>query len=183
MFFTCFHRNCWVQQTGHALKRSMFYIVPFTNKRFKSIWTCCCDSAHMPSQNNPQLDCKWWHLCGPALILHYPALISPPQHDQFISIYLPDLRNNKRPWRSLKLHNFSTGRHQEQKFENSKNGTSSQNAKTGTTKDEKRENHENHRRHENREINFLVFSVFLVFSGFLMSMHLIVLATTRKLLA
>ena len=31
--------------------------------------------------------------------------------------------------------------------------------------------------------NFLVFSVFLVFSGFLMSMHLIVLATTRKLLA
>ena len=165
----------------------------------------------MPSQNNPQLDCKWWHLCGPALILHYPALISPPQHDQFISIYLPDLRNNKRPWRSLKLHNFSTGRHQEQKFENSKNGTSSQNAKTTkttegtkTVKTRKPREARKPRKPENGEteetssqlfvafsssfcfflfLNFLVFSVFLVFSGFLMSMHLIVLATTRKLLA
>ena len=121
---------------------------------------------------------------------------------------------------------------QRQKFENSKNGASSQNAKTGTTakntKDVKRENHANHkatktmktrktrgarkpRKRRNRGdyianncllhfqslsaslsnfsvsqfLRVLGFIVFLVFSvcRFLISMHLIVLATTRKFLA
>ena len=124
---------------------------------------------------------------------------------------------------------------QRQKFENSKNGASSQNAKTGktgttakNTKDVKRENHANHkatktmktrktrgarkpRKRRNRGdyianncllhfqslsaslsnfsvsqfLRVLGFIVFLVFSvcRFLISMHLIVLATTRKFLA
>ena len=99
----------------------MFYIVPFTNKCFKSIWTCCCDSTHMPSQNNPQLDCKWWHLCEPALILHYPALISPPQHDQFT---FWTFRNNKRPW------SCTTSQQGDIKGRNSKTARTAQAAKT-----------------------------------------------------
>ena len=218
MFFTCFHRTCWVQQTGHALKRSMFYIVPFTNKCFKSIWTCCCDSAHMPSQNNPQLDCKWWHLCEPALILHYPALISPPQHDQFT---FRTFRNNKRPW------SCTTSQQGDIKGRNSKTARTAQAAKTRklgqarktrktrkprkpqkARKPWKRENHEKRENRENRKtakprrlahnclLHFQALSASFCFSIFSCSrfswfspvfsclyMHLIVLATTRKLLA
>ena len=170
------------------------------NATFQSLQTSDC-TAHNAWHNWRQKPMP--APVAPVWTCTNPALISPPQHAPLLrETSRAEIGKQQERRKQQKRENWDN--HENMKDENRENHENHESHRSH----EKPWTSENREKRENRKtakprrlahncllhfqalsfcfflfLNFLVFSVFLVFSGFLMSMHLIVLATTRKLLA